>query len=155
MGSARAEGLLLQVGRDHGDGIVGLPHGWSQESAGAQFQVGVSSDEDSKGMQDGVLREKSLDLHPCNQHCSKPSRRAGNHGQLHCPLHTSSNTPSAAARQPEELSRISTPSVARRNAFCHGTGCEEHSCSLFNTKDSRAGLVRFVHAQQSGVEIGD
>lgn len=67
MGSARAEGLLLQVGSDHGDGIVGLPHGWSQESAGAQFQVGVSWDEDSKGMQDGVLGEKSLDLCPCNQ----------------------------------------------------------------------------------------
>lgn len=153
MGSPHAEGLLLQVGKDCGDGMMGLPYGWSQE--GALFQAGVSHDEDSKGLQDGVLGEKSLDLPPCNQHCRKPPRRAENPGQLHCPLQTSSNTPSTAARRPEELSQISTPSVARRNAFCHGTGCEEHSCSLFNIKDSRAALVRFVHAQQSRMEIGD
>lgn len=41
---------------------MGLPYGWSQE--GAQFQAGVSHDEDSKGLQDGVLAEKPLDLPP-------------------------------------------------------------------------------------------
>lgn len=38
------------------------------ESGRGSISGGVSQDEESRGMQDGVLGEKSLDLPSCNQH---------------------------------------------------------------------------------------
>lgn len=113
---------------------MGLAHGWTWEDAGAQLQVQVSPGKRPRRNAGAGGRADPL-LFPPQRWCaastawSRPGglQTLGGLEALSKPPLTPSHT---AARQPHELTPISTPAVAKRNAFHNPVGCEVHSCSI-------------------------
>lgn len=138
--------------------------GGLRKMLGLKLRFEFSQGKDPRGIQDWVVGEKSLLLSPWRW-CAI-STAGSRPGELQTlgslkalcksPLITPPNT---TVRQPYELTPISTPLVAKKNAFCNHTHCEVHSCSillaLFNIKESRIQVVRFLRVHQSRLEICD